>query len=339
VLRAWWKRSRLREEGLAFADLVESMATTEGLAQWPNWFVAPRAARPRTPRSLFARLFGSLWLNAKLGVQATFNVWVLTLPGCFLMLAAWYFGWNNSFYKVYEEHALGFATGLFGVFAFIAAMFYVPLAQARQAATGNWRSFYQFGLVWRLVRQRPFGCAGLAALYALANAPLAVLQIARYFLVQGEGEAYFAALSDAELVQFLNRYFLAAGFLLFPAYVLLRLAAARVYAAAVLREVRAAEGPPALGWTEREALVRLELAERPEPARRYLLVRAVGWTASRMGRATAAVLCFVLWFSLAAQVFVAQFVNYVPVRGWLNQPLVQLPWIRYVPPHLLEQDR
>ena len=66
---------------------------------------------------------------------------------------------------------------------------------------------------------------------------------------------------------------------------------------------------------------------------------ATGAELGRMGRATAAVLCFVLWFSLVAQVFVAQFVNYVPVRGWLNQPLVQLPWIRYVPSHLLDDGR
>jgi hypothetical protein len=38
-----------------------------------------------------------------------------------------------------------------------------------------------------------------------------------------------------------------------------------------------------------------------------------------------------LWFAFVAQIFVSEFFNYHPVVGWLNQPLVHLPWFRYIP--------
>ena len=41
---------------------------------------------------------------------------------------------------------------------------------------------------------------------------------------------------------------------------------------------------------------------------------------------------------MVAQVYIAQFLNYVPWSGWLNHPLVRLPWIRFIP-ELLRQFR
>ena len=70
----------------------------------------------------FARLrrigkafFQSLWLNLTIGAQAIFNTWVLTMPGCVLMLFSWYAGWHNSFNKGYEQAVVGPLTGFGGI--------------------------------------------------------------------------------------------------------------------------------------------------------------------------------------------------------------------------------
>src|SRR2546429_8683233 len=87
----------------------------------------------------------------------------------------WYDGWNNSFNKGYEQFSVGPGVSVLGILLFITAMLYVPMAQARQAVTGNWRCFYQFRLIRTLVRRRWFACFGLAALYALCSLPILVL--------------------------------------------------------------------------------------------------------------------------------------------------------------------
>ena len=46
-----------------------------------------------------------------------------------------------------------------------------------------------------------------------------------------------------------------------------------------------------------------------------------------------------VWFTFVAQIYVAQFLNYIPFVGWMNQPLVQLPWIKYVPTRIYGELR
>ena len=38
-----------------------------------------------------------------------------------------------------------------------------------------------------------------------------------------------------------------------------------------------------------------------------------------------------VWFAFIAQVYVSEFLHLRPVTAWLNQPLIRLPWFRYVP--------
>ena len=58
-----------------------------------------------------------------------------------------------------------------------------------------------------------------------------------------------------------------------------------------------------------------------------LIARTGSWGA-RLGALGA--LGFV-WFLFVAQIFVTEFLGYHPQVGWLNQPLVQVPWFRYLP--------
>ena len=44
-----------------------------------------------------------------------------------------------------------------------------------------------------------------------------------------------------------------------------------------------------------------------------------------------AVILVLIWFSFVAQIYITQFLNYHSGAGWMNQPLIQLPWFRYLP--------
>src|SRR5881397_3409231 len=142
ALRYWWARSEHEQKGTRLADYLARHNSAHEHLHWPNWF-ARQNFREAIRRKEGAPTFSYLWqllkaplhslgLNFKVGVQGVFNTWVLTMPGCILWLFAWYDGWNNSFNKGYEQAPVGPLTGIFGVLLFIAAMLYVPLAQARQ---------------------------------------------------------------------------------------------------------------------------------------------------------------------------------------------------------------
>ena len=249
ILKRWWAASRQRENTESFGAFLERTQPLE--RHWPNWvvrqnFLSEFSRRLREApgmvgktKCLFTAFFGSLGANLKLGLQAILNTWVLTIPGCALWLVAWYDGWNNSFNKGYEQAAVGPTTGVFGVLLFIAAMLYVPMAQARQASTGSWRAFYQFRLVWGLIKRNRLKCLGLAVLYSVVSLPVTLLKTAPGFFPQMFPN--LEAMTDAEILNIAQTYFFWAAAFVFPAYVLLHLAAARVYSRAPVRGVHRSE--------------------------------------------------------------------------------------------------
>lgn len=341
VLRYWWKCSDRSLGGEPPEDDFANRTLGQEWAHWPNWVVQQnlgavlRAGCGRV--GVFGRVrwliraFGaSAWKNLAIGVQGIFNTWVVTMPGCVLWLFAWYDGWNNSFNKGYEQAPVGPLTGLLGVGLFIAAMLYVPMAQARQAATGDWKAFYQFRLVRELLRRRWLASVGLAALYSLVSIPMVlVLRSAPAFFQQMMPDSLDWPTARAH--EFLMGYYFWCSVGLIGAVVALRLAAARLYAGALLAAVQAGTAQRYLTGSEREALLQLGLLEKRAIRTRHVVVRAVGWSGSRLARSAAFVVVLILWFSFVAQIFVSEFLNYHPALGWLNQPLVQLPYCNYAP--------
>jgi len=115
----------------------------------------------------------------------------------------------------------------------------------------------------------------------------------------------------------------------------LRLLAARIYAGGLVRVIGERQDIwPLLAGEEEELpteLGHLSTVEEIEPV--DCLVRPV--------KRTFRMLCFavtmVVWFSVFGQVYVSEFLNYHGAGGWLNQPLIQLPWFRYVSSHLREK--
>lgn len=338
VIREWWKLST-RSSATGFAEFLSDNSLQQEKQVFPNWLLQHRATKdkdaPRSLRTLVRPFAQSLAINFKHGVQGVFNTWVLTMPGCMLWLFAWYAGWDNSFNKGYEQFWVGPLTGWIGVLLFIAAMFYVPMAQARQAATGNWKSFYQFRLVRECVRQQWFGCLILAGLYSAASLPVTLLRSAPVIM-----EKMFPStetMSDAELYQFLQNYYFYSCLIVFPVFVFLRLAAGRIYSTALVAAVqRSPEFEEHLDELEKAVLGQLGLLKRDEQDESNPIFRAIGWMGKRTARTTGGFVAFLIWFSFVAQLFVAEFLVYHPVVGWLNQPLVQLPYFNHIPQHLKE---
>jgi len=341
VQMAWWKR--VGKEA-CFCDFVQCSTYHRALGGWPNWVLehdrawmrAHRAPGMAKFRTAAKALFHSLRLNLKLGAQTIFNTGVFTLPGCVLMLFSWYAGWHNSFNKGYEQAAVGLVLGLSGIALFIAAMYYVPMAQMRQASTGNWRAFYQFKTVWQLVRKKWLACFLLAVAFTAFSLPVTILKTLPASFAKndfGLGE-----LPPTEALKFAKAYYFFAAFVFLAAYVALRMIAARIYASALLDSVQSgALTEDSLAENEWETLHRLGLLEvRPAPAR-HKLIRTAAWLGTRMGRAVTGVALFLVWFSFAAQIYVSEFFLKSPHgRGWLNQPLVQVPWFNYIPSALKE---
>lgn len=326
VLVVGWVLRAMRRKTLSVWNQYSEASEKVDVGDWPNWVLRNRGEEGWWP--------ASLWQNIKIGLQGTFNIFVLTLPAGAMWAFAWRFGWDNSFHKVYEQAWMGPTMGLSGVALFIAAMFYAPLAQARQAVTGDWRSFYDFHLVWRLARRLKWACVRLAALYAAVSVPIVILR----FLPVGQFNLVLDYRSDEELVAMLNKYYLAVSVLLFPLYLWVRLSAAKIYARAMLETVALGTvQPQELAIVEQQTLGKLGLLQPADRPRRHILIRTTGWTASRLAGFTAGALAAALWFAFVAQIYIGEFLNHHPLIGWLNQPLIQLPVVRYIPSHLTGQ--
>ncbi len=347
ALRTWWKRSDSWNDGVRFQTFATSDAEFRPFLTWPNWFVRQQFFLTRRHRKAKAGPFGSalrlfrdlthsLALNFRIGARGILCTWTVTLIPMLLWVFAWAQGFDNSFNKGYEQAAFGPATYFLGIFLFIAAMFYLPMAQARQAVSGNWRAFFHFKAVRHLVRRRWFICFVLAGLYALVGLPIMAAESALYFL--GNNNPAVEALSDLEAYHYLQGYlFWISLLVIFPAFVFLRLVAARIYASAMREAIESGDAEKVRpSEFESDAFRALGISERPK-RERSLPTRFVLWTGSLSGRVTAAILCAFLWFAFTVQPVVQTFIIIQPgLKGLLNRPLVQLPWFYRVPKQLAE---
>jgi hypothetical protein len=342
ALKFWFSRSARHQTPAGFIQFLAGDERTRQHTHWPNWFAQQHfreeigrqteaeAGLARRVINMVKAMSRSLWTNFWVGLRAILNSWALTLPAGVFWWFGWYDGWNNSFNKGYEQAAVGPLVSVLGIAWFITAMFYVPLAQARQAVTGEWRSFYQFRLIWKLVRNRWIHCVLLAMLYTLLSIPLTALKTSPMFWMHNSPA--LASLTSAQVLAALKSYFFWCALILLPAFVLVHLAAARIYAAGLISLVQTGKvSESELAPGERDVLNRLGLLTVRPQKQHHRFVRFIAWTGTRLGRAVGAVIFVLIWFSFVAQIYVSQFLNYHSGAAWMNQPLVQLPWFRYLP--------
>jgi hypothetical protein len=356
IYRGWWRRCRGR-----LGRFREFAAEEPLLAEFrhaPNWVVSSNfRQRWRAGvgagrfRGRCAALAGSLVGNVGLGVRVLLNVGVLTVPWGVLWAVGWWGGWQNSFHKGYEHFHVGPLLSWLGILGFIGVMFYVPMATARQAATGEWRAFWQGRTVWILVKESWMPSAWVAVLYAAANGVVMALKSWPQFIPQiltslreegvlepsevvglGIGVGDGASITDAQALGILNRHYLVSAFVVFALLVGLKRVSAWLYSGAVLRALRRGRlAEEALSGVERRLLGVLGALEVEEPVHRSWVFRLLAWGATRVGRAVCATAVFLAWFGFVGAIYVSEFVAYHPVVGWLNQPLVQMPVFRYIP--------
>ena len=281
-------------------------------------------------------LLHSFWLNFKTGVCAILPTWTCTLLPCILWAMAWYTGWHISFHKMYEESATGVSVGFLGLVIFTAVMLYVPVAQTRHAFTGDWQSFFDFRFVKTLLCHRPIQLFLLAICYAIAGFVLLFFKILPAFL-----PAINPALEDLspqESLAFLNDYFFYTGAIAFSLFFLLRSAGGKIYGGAIVemwqKQILSERDfhPEEIRMLELFRIAEDSARQKPNPLQKILLF-PLGFG----HRVAMTVATCILWAGFSFMPFISEFANYYPQRGFLNQPLVQLPCFRYVPARLEEE--
>jgi hypothetical protein len=333
---AWFKRSSFAgRKYRLFAKDTQSFALVRA---WPNWILAQEparlraAARENPPRArgrvaLWIRLaVGSLWENLIAGIAVVANTWVLTLPAGALWLLSWWGGWENSFNKGYEQAWVGPTIAGVGILAFIIAMFHVPLAQARQASARSWRAYYDFALVRTLRASRRIAFAFLAAGFAIAGVIIAGLHAGP--LALGNYLKEIGGFSPGEYVQIGQLYHLGSAAVIFVLLLALRLAAARLYAGAVLKGVKSGDILPLqLSPPERARLADLDLLAADDTPAGNIVVRAAKFSGRSVIAIATTAATAALWFALVSQLYVAQFLNHHWL-AWVNLPMIQVPWMQ-----------
>ena len=335
VLRQWYlRRAAAADSPARFSAFVREDERLAGFADWPNWIIgraAPRhepAGRRQRIANFFTDLFwrasGSLWINLRLGMQALLTVWAVTLPVGLLWLLAWWSGWQNSFTKGYEQAWVGPILGMSAIGVFVIVMIYLPMAQARHAATGDWRCFFQLRPIRLLIAERRAAYLGLTALIAafwVLLGGMRALPMLFPHIIDG-----FEDMTRARALQAAEPFYLLATAVCFAAVLGARAVAARVYAGAMLSALSAGRiALPELAPAERVTLARLNLQSGIPDGKQ----RADG-RLRKLGRRALEALVIIavpaLWAVVAISVFVTQFLHY-DWAGWLNHPIIHLPWL------------
>lgn len=300
----------------------------------PNWLMPE--PQPGQQLGFFARLRGiprNVAKNLARGFGLLFNTWLFTVPSLVVISFAWYDGWNNSFFKGYEQHYVGLAISLLAISVWIAAMFYIPLVQARQAFCDDWRIFYDFGVNLRLIRRAGLWMLWVGGVYFLLSIPPLVIRFAPYFLTHELDPEQVVSTQD--LAKQYRQFMFAASPVVLACYCLARIAATRTYAYALAKEAQYGQTPLVMAEMERKCFAVLELPRqisRPKP----FIVRSLLWTWGSARNAGVVAALFIIWFFTMFSVYVQQFLNYIPFWGWMNHPLVHTPWLRSLPATLTD---
>ena len=283
-----WLMRRMRAISLSRAGMR---------ADWPRWVMARDGG-------VCVRLFGGLAANVREGVLAALSLLLVTLPFTSIWVLSWWAGWENSFGKGYEQAFVGPVLGLVGVAVFCVLMVWVPMGLAHQAVENRAFALLEYRQVRSAVRHSGWGYVMLAATTVFFALPLFASRGLITFaskIVPG-----FEGMTGEEIATLQGSIALIKAAYVFVALVILRGWAARIYAAAV---ARALEGPDAPQWHGSV------LAEG----------RVGGNRAWRLTHWLRILLLMVIWFGLAVQIYLGQFLNH-DWHVWLTHPFFLLPW-------------
>lgn len=262
----------------------------------PGWIMGATGTRG------LVRLFGGLGGNIRAGVLAFLSLGLASLPFSAIWLLSWWAGWENSFSKGYEQAFVGPFLALSGIALFAILMVFIPLGLAHHAVEARPLALFELRRVRAVYRETGWGYV----LLSLATVVMALPVFAGRGLITF-ADSLIPGLSDMTPDEIANM--VAAITLLKAAYTVLALMflrswLARIYARAACRAVH--RHPQLWAGT---VLSAVPVEQKPR------------WRGPRWLR-TAALL--VIWSGLAAQIFVAQFLNYT-WWVWLTHPFWLLP--------------
>lgn len=267
-------------------------------ASRPTWILGEKGG------GLLRRCLGGLAANIQSGLSAAFSLLLATLPFTAIWALSWWAGWENSFGKGYEQAFVGPALGLSGVVVFCAIMIWLPMAMAHQAVERRVLSLFEWRMVRSAVRHTGWAYVFLAALTVFFALPIFAGRGLITFA--GANIPNFESMTPEQIENILlGLTFVKAGYI-FVALLILRGWLARIYANAI---ARALDGP------DRELWVHSPLANGTSGGRR-------GWALTHWMRTA---LLAVIWFGVAAQIYVGQFLNH-DWFVWLTHPLIFLPF-------------
>lgn len=341
----WWRIAGQAGNEAAFLQALAEIDPALAVPESPRWLGHEQPRRHYTTRSaggLRGRIAGalgamtaSLWENFRGGLALLLHTFAVTLPATLLWAFSWRYGWDNSFNFGYEQSVIGPSLGVTGVVLFIAAMIYVPMAQAHMAAARSWRAFYDVRLVARVIRRKWGALLVLTALYFLFSLPILALKILIAYLDAPEG----SALTNAEFASLQDTRYLAMGIVGLFGYLVLHGYAARIFASGLAAALR--EGtvlPEELAPTVRRVFAGFGLLQSANHIAEHPARRFVRQSSERSAYVAAMAVTLLIWFGVVAQIYVGQFMVYVPLRGWVNQPMIHAPWFNYTPRYLHQSE-
>lgn len=281
-------------------------------------------------------LFCSSYFHFKVGLSAAIFTEIMTFIPCLLWSYAWHIGWHISFNKMYEESAIGSSLGFLGIILFAIIMFYVPLAQARYSLTQDWKSFFGFKLIIKWIFRRPLQLFFLGSGYLISSIIFLFIKTIPTFLTANNPT--LEQLTSSQALQFLNDYYFWTGIIALALFFSLKIIAGVIYAG-VLVETWHQQSFPSQELHEQEVylLKKLDIPRKCFQKKTKILTNFFLFSLSLSYRGCLFLLSFLIWFLFSFTPFISEFFHYYPQRGFLNQPLVQIPCFRYVPKSL-EQE-
>ena len=316
AFKAWWNGTpRPFRKLMTFREAAQHTPGWTPLAGWPRWVLGPPGMAQGSFGNRVWHGVRGLWENARRGaVFLACSASVLLLP-CALFALAWrHGGWTEKADLLPRAAEYGLHFALAAGAPFVIAMFYLPMAQARLAVTDEWRLFFGFRFIRRVIRRRWLACTLLAVSYAAAGlVPMAFAVAARQ-----QPEAFQSLPWPATLP------------VMFPLYVGLHVAAARIYASAVRHmlstgEARAEDLSPA----ERLAFppeITSPLADMQGWSRRAAWM---SWTLSLPFRIVCGLAVTAAWLLAAMEAFVSQAHHPESWPAWFAIPLAHFPWAHF----------
>ena len=146
------------------------------------------------------------------------------------------------------------------------------------------------------------------------------------------------ARNQVDSLNFINQYYFWSGIVVFAGYLFLHRLAAKIYASGILKLLKNEKlAVTDLQGIEKDILLNLELDKIEKIAPSHIVKRVFWNTNSFVFRMACAVFTFLLWFAFVAQIYTREFFFYHENQGWLNQPLLQLPSVKYIPNRLEEE--